>query len=112
MWERRSRPAADAGNLAMMKQPMSRNSAPQVSCCELKKKLQALDFAINDTVLYLDAYPDCSQALDYYHKLVEERCRVLDTYEKSCGPVTMYGNVSHTSWDWIGAPWPWEPEAN
>ncbi len=98
-------------NTIMMNQT-PRNSASQSFCCEQKKHLQALDFAINETVLYLDAYPDCREALDYYHKLVQERDQVMTAYEKSCGPVTMYGNTSRTSWDWIAAPWPWEPEAN
>ena len=29
-----------------------------------------------------------------------------------CGPMTMYGNVSRDSWDWVKGPWPWEPDAN
>jgi hypothetical protein len=35
------------------------NGMGNVSCREKMKQLQALDFAIQETVLYLDAYPDC-----------------------------------------------------
>ena len=83
-----------------------------VNCREKKKMLQALNFAIQETVLYLDAYPDCAQALDYYHSLIEQRAAVLEAYETACGPTTMYGNKSRTSWDWIECPWPWEYDAN
>ncbi len=75
-------------------------------------RLRALDFAIQETVLYLDAYPKCAEALEYYHQLIAQRAEVLSAYEKNCGPVTMYGNMSRTSWDWIKDPMPWEPEAN
>ncbi len=75
-------------------------------------RLRALDFAIQETVLYLDAYPDHAQALEYYHQLIRQRKEVMSAYEKNCGPVTMYGNQSQASWDWIEGPWPWELGAN
>ena len=81
-------------------------------CKKQMQVLRALDFAIQETVLYLDAYPECRQALEYYHKLIEMRERVLSSYEKACGPMTMYGNKSQRSWDWVEGPWPWENEAN
>ena len=43
------------------------------TCGSLKKKLQTVDFAIVETVLFLDAYPKNKQALEYYHKLIGER---------------------------------------
>lgn len=82
------------------------------NCQKELQKLRAIDFAIQETVLYLDAYPECRQALEYYHKLIEMRERVLSSYEKACGPMTMYGNKSQRSWDWVEGPWPWENEAN
>ena len=92
---------------------MQRNNAGNgMPCKDALDLLQALDFAINETVLYLDAYPNSSQALAYYHKLIEQRMQVLKHYEMSCGPLTMYGNTSTTSWDWINQPWPWEADAN
>ncbi len=82
------------------------------SCNVDLQRLRALDFAIQDTVLYLDAYPDCKAALDYYHQLVAQRKESLAAYEKTYGPLTMYGNQSRSQWDWVDTPWPWEPEAN
>jgi spore coat protein JB len=84
----------------------------RTNCHELKKKLAAIEFAIYETVLYLDAYPDSAPALEYYHKLREQREMLLHEYESKCGPMTMYGNKSGGSWQWISRPWPWEYDAN
>ncbi len=76
----------------------------------LTRRLQAIDFAIQDTVLYLDAYPDDADALDYYRSLIEARAGLLAARSKEM-PLTVYDNTG-TDWDWVKAPWPWQPEAN
>ena len=81
------------------------------NCRTLAGRLYAVDFALNETVLYLDAYPESAEAMKFYRELVKERERLMDSYEGQCGPVTMYGNRSG-SWDWIRGPWPWEADAN
>ena len=81
------------------------------NCRVLMDRLRAVDFALNETVLYLDAYPTCGEAMNLYRKLVTERKQLVEAYETQCGPLTMYGNVANT-WDWTDGPWPWEPEAN
>lgn len=94
---------------------MQQNNRQQCNgnpCKERLALLRAVDFAIQETVLYLDAYPNCKEALEYYHKLIEERRQIMEYYETNCGPLTFYGNVSTTSWDWISDPWPWEADAN
>ena len=77
-----------------------------------REKLRAIHFAIQETVLFLDAYPCHPEALCYYHALIEEREKLLASYQRSCGPMTMYGNTIQNSWDWVKGPWPWETEAN
>ena len=89
----------------------SENNAQKI-CKDELDLLRALDFAIQETVLYLDAYPDSHEALEYYHRLIEQREQVCKHYESTCGPLTIYGNVSKNSWDWTSNPWPWEAEAN
>ena len=73
-------------------------------------KLQQLDFSIQETVLYLDAYPDCATALKHYHQLVCERRALAEQYENKYGPLVVLGNVEQTSWQWVRAPWPWQSE--
>ena len=82
------------------------------NCDTLKKQLMCVNFAIDETVLYLDVYPDCQEALCHYHALIDEKKKLLAEYEATCGPVTAHGNTSHSSWDWIKSPWPWKYEAN
>ena len=71
-------------------------------------QLQQLDFSIQETVLYLDAYPSCAAALAYYHQLIAERARVAAEYEQTCGPISPYGNGSRSEWVWGNNPWPWQ----
>lgn len=82
------------------------------SCRALLEKLRLLDFSLCELVLYLDAHPTSCEALEMYHKLLCQRKELLDRYEAACGPLTVGGNHSHTSWDWFKGPFPWEYEAN
>ncbi|MBQ7339057.1 MAG: spore coat protein CotJB [Clostridia bacterium] len=72
------------------------------------RRLQELDFALQELVLYLDVYPDCRRALDKFHTLRAEREQVMKRIEMSGTPVRAIGNESHDSWDWTDNPWPWE----
>ena len=76
----------------------------------LSRRLQAIYFAIQDTVLYLDAYPDDADALAYYRSLIEARAGILAARSPEM-PLTVYDNEGKT-WDWVKTPWPWEPSAN
>ncbi len=103
---------------------MNRNNAPTPraemrppettdSCQALMRRLQALDFSIVDTVLYLDAYPHSKEALDYYHKLLSERAELSSRLAETCRrPVTCMENASRDTWNWVDGPWPWDPRAN
>ena len=87
------------------------NSARAMNCKALQKKLQALDFAIVETTLYLDVYPDCKKALEYHKRLLKERELLTQAMRGTCGPYTS-GEVQTDGWEWVKGPWPWEPDAN
>ncbi len=72
------------------------------------ERIRAVDFALYETVLYLDVYPDSCHALDTYHKLRAEREALHGQFEAQFGPLTAFGNESTTSWDWMSRPAPWE----
>ena len=78
----------------------------------LARKIQEIDFAIYETILYLDVYPCNREALEYYHSLLHHREQLVAELEKNHSPMTAFGNESHSSWDWISSPWPWELSAN
>ncbi len=79
---------------------------------KLLDELRAVDFTLVETVLYLDAYDKCEEALAYYHKQRARREMLAKEYERLYGPLTAAGNVSRTSWDWTKEPFPWEYDAN
>ena len=81
------------------------------ACRSLMKRIRELDFAITETVLYLDVYPECVKAQEYYQKLIREREELCRRINAECGPVTI-NNVNHGKWNWTKGPWPWEPDAN
>lgn len=88
------------------------NQGSETDCMTLMRRIRAVDFAIQETVLYLDAYPCDRKALEYYHKLTEAREELVEAYQNGCGPLTNRGNESATEWNWICSPWPWEYDAN
>ena len=85
---------------------------PVNDCRAMMQKLREVDFALVELNLYLDAYPDSSSALEYYHRLMAERARLCDAINRSGMPITMRDNVSRTTWNWVNGPWPWQTEAN
>lgn len=87
------------------------NTRSNTNCTRIKLRLQQLEFALDDVVLYLDAYPECNQALEYYHTLMEERNHLLEIINNECGPMNNYSNLSKDSWLWTKGPWPWQFEA-
>ncbi len=92
----------------MTNQPMNGQNRPS----NLLERIRMVDFALVETILYLDAYPDNRQALAFYRELVNESNRLTEQYEKNFGPLTATANRSTTSWDWVKTPWPWELAAN
>ncbi len=78
---------------------------------QLMNKLRKIDFALVDTILYLDAYPHCKAAMEYYKKLLSERKMIREKLETSGVALTAMGNYSD-NWNWTDSPWPWEYEAN
>ena len=82
-------------------------------CKKDLEKLRMVDFSMIDTILYLDAYPDCKAALDYYHKLKKQRCELVRELAEKCDmPITNFEHSNEQSWIWTKGPWPWEPCAN
>ncbi len=79
---------------------------------DLLRRIQAADFALYETVLYLDGHPKCRKALQYYEARQKEVETLRAEYERAYGPLSIYGNESCEEWKWVDLPWPWEKEAN
>lgn len=74
----------------------------------LMKAYQAYSFAVYDTLLYLDAYPDCREAMEHYNKYQKLACKAKAEYEAKFGPIT--APMETINWDWTNSPWPWQIE--
>ncbi len=83
-------------------------SEKNANCRALMKAIRELDFAIVETALFLDAYPDNAEALSYYRELTCAYEKLRNEYNSACGPLTLYSNSSEHTWEWGCKPWPWE----
>ena len=74
----------------------------------LLKQIQAYDFTLYDTLLYLDAYPDSKEAQCHYNKYSKLSQRAKQEYEQKYGSLTMPKETD--AWQWNKGPWPWQNE--
>lgn len=77
---------------------------------KLLSEIRALSFALVETNLYLDSYPENAEALAYFRRVRDELRVKTEAYEKAYGPLTAMGATAKGGWDWIETPWPWESE--
>ncbi len=92
-----------------------RSEMPSASgnCKTLMRRLQAVDFSLADTILYLDAYPHSCEAMSHYNELLKEREALTRSLASSCHmPVTNTEPTGSDTWLWVNGPWPWSIEAN
>ena len=92
------------------------NERPRANCYSkeaktLIKKLQAVDFSMVDTILYLDVYPHCQKAISYYHELRCQRDKLIEKLSELGVPMNNM-SVHSDNWNWTDSPWPWELDAN
>lgn len=73
------------------------------------RNLQIASFAVNEAALYLDGHPTNKTALEYYGKAVKNYKTLMEKYEATYGPLTLYSGKG-PSWTWIQGPWPWQNE--
>lgn len=76
----------------------------------LLAEIRALSFALVETNLYLDSYPEDREALAYFRKVRRELAEKTAAYEAAYGPLTVMGATAEGGWDWVRTPWPWESE--
>jgi len=78
----------------------------------LLKKIQAEDFAVYETVLFLDTHPEDKAALAFYNTHRDNVEKLKAEYMEKFGPLTIYDSRASDHWHWVDKPWPWEREAN
>ena len=74
----------------------------------LLKKIQAEDFALYETVLFLDTHPDDREAFEMYQTFLVLKREARERYVKMCGPITQCDMQGMKEYAWLNNPWPWE----
>ena len=76
----------------------------------LKKRIHAYDFAIHETVLFLDTHPHDPKALHMLREYRRRRQEEVAKYEARFGKyiVTPCDVPAENFWEWVDSPWPWE----
>lgn len=90
--------------LALAQTPMQCASEPAYD------KRMALDFVIRELNLYLDTHPDDREAFETLQKCIRMRAEGHKRYTEQYGPVTVSDLACADVYDWLNAPWPWQPE--
>lgn len=67
-------------------------------------------FAMIDTQLFLDVYPDNCEAMEYYLEMKKNHEAAVAEYERTYGPLTVdsAAAINDGCWKWTQGPWPWQ----
>lgn len=68
---------------------------------DMKKNIDELSFAMDDTRLFLDTHPDNKEALDYYKRTADARKSAVSEYIRLYGPLDSYDTFPQNEWTWI-----------
>ncbi|MBQ7761122.1 MAG: spore coat protein CotJB [Clostridia bacterium] len=74
----------------------------------LLKEISTYAFSAYEALLYLDAYPNSREALNFYNKYRRLEAKARADYESKYGPLTMPFEANE--WNWTNGPWPWQLE--
>ena len=72
------------------------------------EEIQAIDFVIDELVLYLDTHPTDQNAIQQYNHFALYSKQIKQKFEESFGPLQKGSvNIQQDYWAWSG-PWPWQ----
>ncbi len=80
---------------------------------QLRRRIQAYQFAIWEMTLYLDTHPHDTCALAKRAELMAASKRCREEYESQYGTLIITSQdvpCDATCWSWVDSPWPWECE--
>ncbi len=74
----------------------------------LLNQWQQYNFALTELNLYLDNYPNDTNAIRLFNNYNNILKQITQKYESMYGPLTVDTNNMSNNWTWINSPWPWE----
>lgn len=75
-------------------------------------ELQALEFVMQELMLYLDTHPEDEEAAKLLEQFSAMECSAKAEYERRFGPLTMSSAVQGGKYRWLQEPWPWTYREN
>lgn len=73
------------------------------------KRLSAAQFAAWEVHLYLDTHPNDTAALAAFKQYKQRAKDLAEEYTEKYGELLAGENTNPNSWEWLNAPWPWDP---
>ncbi len=74
------------------------------------REIMQLDFAVLETVLYLNTHPNDRAVLDLHNDFARRLMELMHEYQERYGPLTAMYPQADYPWQWIDEPWPWQIE--
>lgn len=95
--------------MSMENRSMNNNRGNRSSrtASELMDIITKVSFAMDDTRLFLDTHPDCSEAMEYFRRMHRIRHEAEREYTERFGQVVSYHIDGCDTWDWNSGPLPW-----
>ena len=77
---------------------------------EQLREIQELDFALQDTTLFLDLNPNDEKAREYYRCTKRKLTMATQRFEREHGLLTNRSMFSDDYGSYVASPWPWEKQ--
>ena len=85
-----------------------RNMRDDMTECELKSRIDEVQFVCVELNLYLDTHPDDVKAMNDYISYSTELMNLMQMYETQYGPLMNFGHSDTDTGSWVFSKWPWE----
>lgn len=80
----------------------------EMTQCELKRRIDEVQFVCVELNLYLDTHPDDDAAQKDYMSYSRELSELIRTYEETYEPLLNFGHSDSEAGSWVYSKWPWE----
>ena len=72
------------------------------------REIMQLQFAVIETVLYLNTHPFDERVLDLHNNFSRRLMNKIEKYSEKYGPIVPDFPDAEYPWSWINEPWPWQ----
>ena len=81
-----------------------------MSKAAMEREIARMSFSMDELRLFLDTHPREMEAISAFRELRKRRESLLESFEKSYGPMEAYRAGNADKWNWALQAWPWEKE--